>query len=143
MSENNLVLAALVFYGMSAVQGSTPDKTLDDLIRTFFNKDFDISSDAWCSAFLNSICSLCGAPVSGSPAARSWLNVGITTTTPKLGDIVVFWRESEQSGLGHVGIFIRQDGDQIWTLGGDENYAVGILPFPAARLLGFRSLCIS
>ena len=133
----------LGFYGMTAVPGATPDPTLEAFVKSFFNQGFDLSSEAWCSAFLNAICKAVGMPYSGSPAARSWLSAGIPSPTPELGDIAVFWRESPDSGLGHVGIFIRQDGDRIWILGGDENYAVGILPFPAERLLSVRRLVIA
>jgi len=141
--KNDIILKALEFYGMEAVEGSTADPRLAEFLERFFNKGFDPETEAWCSAFLNACCKAVGSPLSGSPSAISWLSAGIPTQKPEMGDIAVFWRESPQSGLGHVGIFIRQDGNNIWVLGGDENYAVGILPFPASRSLGFRSLVIA
>ena len=65
--------------------------------------------------------------------AREWLKIGRIVFKPKMGDLVVFWRESLFSWKGHVGIFIKEDeadSNYIWVLGGNQYF------------LGFRIVCI-
>lgn len=79
---------------------------------------------------------------SGAMNARSWLLVGEEIVDPKLGDIVVFWRESLESWKGHVGIFIgfSEDKRRVFCLGGNQRNKVCILPYDAERVLGYRRL---
>ena len=92
--KNDIILKALEFDGMEAVEGSTADPRLAEFLERFFNKGFDPETEAWCSAFLNACCKAVGSPLSGSPRALSWLSAGIPTQKPEMGDIAVFWRES-------------------------------------------------
>lgn len=94
----------------------------------------------WCSIFANYICMQAGYLYSGQLNARSWLNVGKPTTTPEMGDIVIFWRNSLNSGDGHVGFFIKQDEKGIHVLGGNENNMVTIMPYSSSQLLGYRNV---
>lgn len=97
---------------------------------------------AWCSAFANWVAKQAKLPMSNSLAARSWLTVGKKTTTPVMGDVVVFWRISKTSSYGHVAFFIKQDQQGIWVLGGNQGAVgeVSIECIPAERLLSFQSL---
>jgi uncharacterized protein (TIGR02594 family) len=95
---------------------------------------------AWCSAFANWICKKSGLPYTGKLNARSWLKVGRKVDMPKLGDIVVFWRESPQSWKGHVAFFIRETKNWIYVLGGNQNNQVKISAYPKYRLLQYRRL---
>ena len=49
---------------------------------------------------------------------------------PALGAIVVFWRMSKASGLGHVGFYVGEGGGYIATLGGNEGDMVQVEPLP-------------
>ena len=103
-----------------------------------------ISNDeiSWCSTFVNWVCMKAGFRMSGKPDARSWLNIGEKITSPKPGDIVVFWRESLQSWKGHVGFFMgySSDGSKVFSLGGNQGDAVSIKAYDAAKVLGFRRI---
>ena len=52
----------------------------------------------------------------------------------------LFWRESRNSWKGHVNIFIREEGDLIHCLGGNQGGLVQIVKYKKNRLLGFRRL---
>lgn len=100
-------------------------------------KDDEIS---WCAAFVNSVCRLSGVIGTGKANARSFLDVGEPIHNPSPGDIVIFWRESKHSWKGHVGFFIREKGEYIYVLGGNQSNEVNISAYPKHRLLGYRRL---
>lgn len=95
---------------------------------------------AWCSAFVNWVCMKAGLDRSKKLNARSWLSVGNVITKPRLGDVVIFWRESRTSWKGHVAFFIRETPNWIYVLGGNQNNQVKISAYPKHRLLEYRRL---
>jgi len=95
---------------------------------------------AWCSAFVNWVCKKTNKAYSGKLNARSWMDVGIETTTPELGDIVVLWRESKSSWKGHVGFYVRETKSWVYVLGGNQSNQVKVTAYPKSRLLGYRRL---
>nr|WP_319400813.1 TIGR02594 family protein [uncultured Carboxylicivirga sp.] len=96
----------------------------------------------WCSAFVNWCVFKSNLPFSGKANARSWLNVGVETSEPHPGDIVVFWRESIDSWKGHVGVFMgfSANGQRVFCLGGNLGNAVSICDYDAQKVLGFRKI---
>lgn len=97
---------------------------------------------AWCSTFVNWCAKESDLPLSKKANARSWLNVGQKVTSPKPGDIVVFWRESIHSWKGHVGIFLGFNGNanKLYCLGGNQSNAVTIATYDTGKVLGYRRL---
>ena len=57
---------------------------------------------------------------------------------PRPGCIAVLWREDPQSWRGHVGLFVRIDGDDVVLLGGNQLGAVREHRYPRAQVLGWR-----
>lgn len=136
----SLVKRALQEYGQSAVLGIESNKN----ILSYFNKMglIEIKDDEtpWCSAFLNAMCIDLNLPFSNRLNARSWLDVGVKTEKPEMGDIVIFWRESPTSWKGHVGIYISEVGNMINVLGGNQTNQVNIAKFEKSKVLGYRSI---
>lgn len=95
---------------------------------------------AWCSAFANWICKKAGLPYTGKLNARSWLKVGQRVSKPKLGDVVIFWRDNPNSWKGHVAFFVRETKNWVYVLGGNQNNQVKISAYPKHRLLQYRRL---
>lgn len=57
----------------------------------------------------------------GNPlGARQWDRFGVNTQ-PCLGAVMVFWRKSEESGLGHVGFYVGEDNTAYQILGGNQS----------------------
>ena len=96
----------------------------------------------WCSIFMNWVAKTSGFESSGSAAARSWLNVGMSISNPEPGDIVIFWRDSPTSHLGHVGVYMgtSMDGSRVYVLGGNQGDSVSISAYAANTVLGYRRL---
>lgn len=88
----------------------------------------------WCSAFINWIMDKSNIKGTRSAAALSWLDWGKSLEKPKLGCIVVFSRD----GGGHVGLFLDEDENEIFVLGGNQSNAVTKAWYPKDRLRGYR-----
>lgn len=51
---------------------------------------------------------------------------------------MVFWRESRNSGKGHVGFYWAEDGDAYHILGGNQSNAVTVTRVARDRFLDAR-----
>lgn len=140
MANCELLNTALSQYGVKEVPGTNNNPIImgyfHDIGHTWVQGD----ETAWCSAFMNWVAKMNDKQRSGQLNARSWLGTGEPVSCPLIGDVVVLWRESPESWKGHVGLFIRDDGDFIWVLGGNQNNQVNISPYRKSRLLGYRRL---
>lgn len=96
---------------------------------------------AWCAAFVGAMLKRAGMAHTGKLNARSYLSWGdeVPLDAAKEGDIVVFWRGSPDSWQGHVGFFVRKEGNQIVVLGGNQANQVNERAYPTSRLLGVRT----
>jgi len=105
----------------------------------------------WCGAFAKFIVGRClGLPTPPLPArARSWLLMGVPTSNPQYGDVVVFKRGTgDQPGPnvldapGHVAFFLGWDSlsDYVRVVGGNQGNRVSAMSFPARNVLGFRRM---
>lgn len=89
----------------------------------------------WCAIFVNAALAAHKIPTSRSMAARSFERIPALFDkigVPALGCIVTFWRNSPNSGLGHVGFYRGETATHIYTLGGNQGDAVSIAPFRRA-----------
>ncbi len=93
--------------------------------------------DSWCSSFVSWCLEEAGLPSTDSATARSYLQYGVQTS-PKVGAIVVFWRERRSSWKGHVGFFVYQDEKNVYCLGGNQGNSVNIAAYPKSRVLDYR-----
>ena len=59
----------------------------------------------------------------------------VKLTGPALGAVVVFWRISPNSGKGHVGFYVGEDGEAYYVLGGNQGDAVSVVRISRDRLL--------
>ena len=136
----SLLQVALREYGNKETPGKEHN---EKVVRYFQETGFDMIEDdetAWCSAFMIWCAMMAGEVSSNKLNARSWLEVGSKVYDPQLGDVVVFWRKSPDDWRGHVGIYISEDRDNIYCLGGNQSNMVNIAPYSKERVLGFRRL---
>jgi len=134
----DLLLEMLKYYGLKEIFGSkhNPEivKMFHEIGYTWINDD----ETAWCSAALNYFCHKLGYERSGKLDARSWLNLTIKVTKPEMGDIVILWRDNPNSWQGHVGLYISDDKDKIYILGGNQDNMISIRSYYKSRVLGYR-----
>jgi len=69
--------------------------------------------------------------------ARQWENFG-DVITPRLGAVMVFWRESLASGKGHVGFYVGEDDMAYQILGGNQSDKVCLMWLAKDRLRDAR-----
>jgi len=100
---------------------------------------FKSDETPWCSAFANWVMVEAGEKGTDSALARSWLKWGEAIEEPRYGCLVVFKR-GKSTWQGHVGFYVRTEGDKIVVLGGNQSNTVSIAPRTKADLLGYRWL---
>ncbi len=93
---------------------------------------------SWCSSFVHWCLQACGIAGTGNALARSWLDWGQPLDTPVPGCVAVLWREQPDSWRGHVGFFLRQEGEQVLLLGGNQQAAVREYHYALDQVLGYR-----
>jgi uncharacterized protein (TIGR02594 family) len=92
---------------------------------------------AWCAAFLGSCLERAGMASTRSLLARSYLEWGEPSSSPRIGAVAVLSRGNDPS-LGHVGFVVGSTAADIILLGGNQSDAVTVEVFPRARLLALR-----
>jgi uncharacterized protein (TIGR02594 family) len=98
---------------------------------------FKADETPWCSAFANWAMVKAGKKGTNSALARSWLKWGEAIEEPRYGCLVVFKR-GNSAWQGHVGFFVRMEGEKIVVLGGNQANTVSIAPRSKSDLLGYR-----
>lgn len=99
--------------------------------------------DPWCAIFVNAKLEAVGIKGTRSALAQSFAHSSLFYRLghPLHGCIVVFWRGSRGSGLGHVGFAVAVSSERVGTLGGNEHDQVAVEWYPknGARfgLLGY------
>lgn len=75
---------------------------------------------AWCAAFVNWCYQRStGKSATDSAASETFRRWGTSTSTPKVGDVVVFQHKSV-AWRGHVGFYVGQRKNSIFVLGGNQ-----------------------
>ena len=70
--------------------------------------------------------------------ARNWGRAGIACAVPQPGAIMVFWRKSPASGLGHVAFYVGEDANSYHVLGGNQGDAVSVTRMARDRFVAAR-----
>jgi uncharacterized protein (TIGR02594 family) len=104
--------------------------------------DIHYGSDdvAWCGLFVaHCIGSTMQDEVlpSNPLGARQWVRFG-DPTEPRLGAVMVFWRETPASDKGHVGFYTGEDDSAYRILGGNQSDKVCLTWIAKNRLLKAR-----
>lgn len=86
----------------------------------------------WCAIFVNAMLRLADVKGTRSAGSQSFTQSRdfVRLQTPIAGCLVVFWRGSRKSGLGHVGFYNGERGDYISVVGGNESDMVREEMFP-------------
>lgn len=131
---------ALKEYGKKGIYGEGENT---DILKYFAETGHSWVKDddtAWCAAFINWCLKKAGWQHTNSLLARSFLGIGTLTTKPELGDLAIFWRVTKESGFGHVGFFIAESADGVFTLSGNQDNQVNIKEMSKEKLLGYRKI---
>lgn len=133
------VLVAITQIGEKEVAGSTDNPAIMQYAKDC-GMGYDHDEISWCSLFINWVMLMCGLTRSRTLAARDWLKIGIKITDPKMGDVVIFWRNSPSSWMGHVAIFLRIENGVVYCIGGNQSDSVSVTTMPLNQVLGYRRM---
>lgn len=109
-----------------------PDNTGPAIAAFITQAHAGAQHDPWCAIWTNAKLESSGTPGSRSASSQSFRTHPsfVALAGPALGAIVVFWRGSTSSGLGHVGFYYGENANKIWVLGGNEDDMVQIEAIP-------------
>ncbi len=145
-----MTISEIIFhnYALKEIQG--PEQNTPEIVNFFKEIGHSwVKTDetSWCAAFANAMLKLAGFPYTGKLDARSFLKLGERVSVPRpIGsseefvDLVVFWRESIESWKGHIGFYIKERGNLIYTLGGNQSNQLKISAYDRGRLLEYRRI---
>lgn len=131
---------ALSLHGEKEISGSNHNPKIIEFFKKVNNAWVTNDETAWCASFVGYCLEEAGLTSTKKLNARSYLEWGKETKTPKVGDIVVLWRGSKTGWEGHVGFFIREDNGYIHILGGNQSNEVNISKYSKEQLLGYREV---
>lgn len=143
MTENDLLLMiGLSQIGVTEIKGDEHNPVILQYFKDIGHSWVKEDETHWCSAFMNWVAHHAKCEKSKKLNARSWMEIGeaVDFDNYQEGDVCVFWRESQTSWKGHVSMYIGEDEDQIYCLGGNQNNQVNISPYKKSRLLSVRRL---
>lgn len=141
--ESKMLNKIAAFYGLSEIEGK---KHNDQIISFFHELGYEYIDDdetPWCAAFINYCAKKIGAQYATGLRARNWMKCGKSSSKPSIGDIVVFGYGGKNSKAGHVAMYISEDFDSIYCLGGNQSNMVTISSYCKSDLLGYRKLIIN
>jgi uncharacterized protein (TIGR02594 family) len=125
--------------GVREVAGKADNPRIEEYLRTVTRLHDPADETPWCSAFVNWCVEHSGLVGTGRANARSWLRWGLPIATPRIGCVVVLWRQARASTKGHVAFLVgRGPGPVLQLLGGNQANAVSVRAYPRSRVLGYR-----
>jgi uncharacterized protein (TIGR02594 family) len=140
MVNKDLILRLLSQYGVKEMVGNKHNPTILEYFRVAGHSWVKDDETSWCSALIIWAAISEGYEHSKLLNARSWLEIGLKVIEPQMGDIVVFWRISKNSPYGHVAMYIYEDEEYVYVLGGNQSNMVKISAYPKSQVLGYRRL---
>lgn len=135
-----MLLRGLELYGLKEIPGEENNPVIMSFFKAMGKTWVQGDETAWCSAFINYLAIVCGYEYSGELTAKSWLHIGYSINRPVPGCLVIYWRDTPSSWKGHVGLWIREENKNIYTLGSNQDNMINIIPYPDFRLLDYRML---
>ena len=139
MEDTAWIATAKKYLGQSEIKGPHHNKHILEWWKDI-GAPFKDDETPWCGAFVGGVLSEVGIkPVAGGASAQAWLRLPVSLDKPAVGCVVIFWRGSPSSGLGHVGFVLGQDqAGNLMVLGGNQGDTVSVKPFDKGRVKGYR-----
>lgn len=127
--------------GVKEIAGRDSNPTIEEYHRYSTDRNDKAMTDdvPWCASFVCWVVEKVGMGSTNSKMARSFEGWGVSVLDDPLpGDIVTFYRNGRQSGLGHVGFFVKKQGGHVYVLGGNQSDEVNVTRYSTARMTDIR-----
>jgi len=106
---------------------------LDDMV-TVTNASYDPTAQPWSGLFMAFVFAQIGVePPADFLAPKAWAAFGTALSEPAMGSIVVLDRD-----VPHVGIYLGEDANYYFLLGGNQNDTVCVTQAPKGANDSFR-----
>jgi len=152
-----MTISEIIFYHYALKELQGPEENTPEILNFFREIGHEwVKTDetAWCAATINATLKRAGFPYNKKLSAKSFLRLGQKISTPRpLGsstefvDIVLFYRGKPWTNLnpydyepGHVGFYIKERGNLIYTLGGNQSNMIKISGYERGRLEQYRRI---
>jgi uncharacterized protein (TIGR02594 family) len=129
--------------GLKEIKGAEHNPQIIEMFAAVGHSWITDDETPWCAAFVGWCLKSVRIPHLNEVAARKYEKYGNETKTPAVGDIVVIWRGSPASWMGHVGFLHSMDEKYIHILGGNQGNEVSVRRYERKRLLSFRSVAVA
>lgn len=140
----NIMREALKNYGLQETRGAGNTEEIIEMaeylggvVEDFYTKD----SIPWCGLAVSYWIAKAGfePPKNYSQVrARDFGKWGVKADQASFGDIVVFWRGDKAGRDGHVGLYVAENDDYYYILGGNQKDGVNIAKLSKERELNVR-----
>ena len=129
---------AKTYLNIREIPGRMNNETIVGFFKTVLG--YGMSDEtAWCAIFVGHCIEMSGLVGTGKALARSFLSWGKKTLRPKIGDVVIFWRESPESWKGHVAFYAGETVDKVLVLGGNQDNMVCYKYYKKSQVLDYRT----
>jgi uncharacterized protein (TIGR02594 family) len=130
---SQILARAFADLGEHEVPGTESNPKILGWMRSWFPRQRDDTTLAWCAIWISVVMKDCGLAVPEFPfRAKSWAGWGTERTTePQLGDVCVL----DRAGGGHVGIVLRVTKSHVWLLSGNHGNAIDVAKFWRSRIV--------
>ena len=139
-----IVREAFKLYGLKEIQGANHSEEILDMAAALggvIEKFYTSDEIPWCGLAVSYWIKQAGfdPPKDYSQVrARDFVSWGNPASRPSFGDVLVFWRGSPAGRDGHVGLYIAEDKESFYVLGGNQGNEVNIARMLKTRLLSAR-----
>lgn len=126
-----MVVEAVKLYGIIEVPGPADNPIILEWAREtgLDKKGYNDDEIPWCGLFMAVVAQRAGKSLPPEPLrALSWAGFGLPSPEPSLGDVLVFKRRNQEGAVigGHVALYVSEDSDYFYMLGGNQGDAVSI-----------------
>lgn len=131
--------------GVKEIRGGENPRIIEMFTHTTYHAKED--EIYWCSACLCCWLEEVFIPSTKSAAARSWLKWGTELSEPREGCICIIQQKvagkdaaTESTSGFHVGLWVGQDAERVYLLGGNQSDSVKVSGFPFSKytVRGYR-----
>lgn len=131
--------AGLKLQGTEEKKGRRSNPVVLKMFADVGHEEITNTDTPWCAAYVGAMLERSGIKCTKALTARSYLKWGVELEDPRPGCIVVMWRGARDDGFsGHIGFFVREEGEFIWMLGGNQGDAVSVAKFRKSKILAYR-----
>lgn len=134
-----MLLESLKLYGVREMPGAADNPVIIGWARELGVTWYVHDVTAWCGLDMGIVAKRAGQKYYPEQLlkARNWAKWGVAVLTPMLGDILVFSRPGDPEA-GHVGMYVAEDKEAYYVLGGNESDAHIIVRIAKSRLIAAR-----